>query len=223
MIDIHSHILWGVDDGADSQLTSQTLLSQYVEQGVDCVICTPHQNKMMRRADILRREFALFKEKVKSQAVSFYLGAEILYYEGMVRDIAKGELLTLGGTNYVLVEFPVGCSGEQVCDAVYELTIANYKPIVAHIERYVNLTKNDFEDVREMGALIQINASAFNDKGRIKTAKYLLKKELVDFIASDCHDVKYRNVDFTSAKEFVKKKFPKQYDKLFNRKVPSGK
>ncbi|MGN0811922.1 MAG: tyrosine-protein phosphatase [Candidatus Coproplasma sp.] len=217
MIDIHSHILWGVDDGADSETTSQTLLSQYVEQGVDCVICTPHQNKKMRRADILRREFAVFQEKVKDVPVSFYLGAEILYYEGMAKDIAKGELLTLDGTDYVLVEFPVSCSGETVCDAVYELTIAKYKPIIAHIERYVNLTKKDYLAVKEAGALIQINAGAFNHNGTAKTAKYLLKKGLVDFIASDCHDAHRRNVNFTLAKEVVKKKFPKQYDKLFNR------
>lgn len=223
MIDIHSHILWGVDDGADSELTSQTLLSQYVEQGVGYVICTPHQNKMLHRTETLRCEFANFKEKVKDVPVNFYLGAEVLYYEGMAKDIAKGELLTLGGTDYVLVEFPVSCNGEYVCDAVYELTIAGYLPIVAHIERYVNLTKKDYSAVKEAGALIQINASVFNHKITVKTAKYLLKKELVDFIASDCHDAKYRNVNFTSAREFVKKKFPGQYDKLFNRTVPSDK
>ncbi|MGN1373586.1 MAG: tyrosine-protein phosphatase [Candidatus Coproplasma sp.] len=219
MIDIHSHILWGVDDGADSESTSKALLSQYVEQGVDCVICTPHQNKMMRRTETLRCEFARFQEMAKDYPISFYLGAEILYYEGMAKDIAKGELLTLGGTDYVLVEFPVSCSGEDVCDAVYELTIAKYKPIVAHIERYVNLTKSDFSDVSEAGALIQINASSFNHNSTLKTANHLLKKGLVDFIASDCHDAHRRNVDFTTAKEFVKKKFPKQYDKLFNRQL----
>ncbi|MGN0807271.1 MAG: tyrosine-protein phosphatase [Candidatus Coproplasma sp.] len=219
MIDVHSHILWGVDDGADSATVSQEMLSQYVEQGVDCVICTPHQNKMLHRADILRHEFAVFKEKFKNEPITFHLGAEILYYEGMAKDISNGELLTLGDTNYVLIEFNVGCSCEDVCDAVYELKIANYLPIIAHIERYVNLTKKDYSVIRELGALIQINAGALRCKRTTKVAKYLLKKGLVDFIATDCHDADHRNVDFSEIREFVKKKYPAQYDKLFNRQV----
>lgn len=221
MIDVHSHILWGVDDGADSASVSQELLSQYVEQGVDCVICTPHQNKMLHRTDILRCEFAVFKERFKGEPVTFHLGAEILYYEDMAKDILKGELLTLGDTNYVLVEFFESCSAETVFDAVYELTIAKYVPIIAHIERYVNLTKKDYSSIKGLGALIQINASVLRCKRTTKIARYLLKKGLVDFVASDCHDVSHRNVDFREIKGFVKKKYPSQYEKLFNMQLPN--
>lgn len=215
MIDIHSHILWGVDDGADSASTSQTLLSQYVEQGVDCVICTPHQNRILHRTEILRCEFAKFAKEASDFPVRLYLGAEILYYPGMVNDLAKGELLTLGGSEYVLVEFPVYQDAEGIYDAIYELSIAKYVPIIAHIERYYNLNKKDYFAVKEEGALVQINADVFNYKSTAKIAKYLLKNGLVDFIASDCHDANHRNVKFTTAREYVKRKFPKQYSKLF--------
>lgn len=219
MIDIHSHILWGVDDGAYSLETSKALILQCIEQGVDCVICTPHQNRIDHRAEILRREFGILQQQVTNLPIRLYLGAEILYYTGMVKDLAKGDLLTLGDTNYVLIEFPVTCTVDDICSAVYELVIADYKPIVAHIERYSNLTKDDYFAIKDEGCLIQINAGSFGKKAIEKKIKYLLKNGLVDFIASDCHDVKHRDVDFTLAREFVKKKFPKQYDKLFNRKV----
>ncbi|MGN0804879.1 MAG: tyrosine-protein phosphatase [Candidatus Coproplasma sp.] len=217
MIDIHSHILPGVDDGADSLETSRKLLLQYASQGVDCVICTSHQNKMLLRTDILRCEFNKFLQEVSDIPVRLYLGAEILYYTGMVKDLQEGKLLTLGGSKYVLIEFPVHCNAGDICDAVYELVIAKYVPIIAHIERYVNLTKQDYLKIKNEGALIQINANSVKGKYTAKVAKYLLKKGLVDFISSDCHDVKFRNADFTLIKEYVRKKFPKQYDKLFNR------
>ncbi|MGN0817847.1 MAG: tyrosine-protein phosphatase [Candidatus Coproplasma sp.] len=215
MIDIHSHILPCVDDGSNSLETSRKLLLQYASQGVDRAICTPHQNKILRRADILRREFDKFSAAVADLPVRVYLGAEILYYSGMVNDIAKGELLTLGGSEYVLVEFPVMISGEDLQDAVYELILAKYVPIIAHIERYSMLIKEDYAAVRNAGALIQINAAAFNGRDTAKTAKYLLKNGLVDFIASDCHDLKHRDVNFAAAKEYVAKKFPEQFDRLF--------
>lgn len=215
MIDIHSHILPCVDDGSDSLETSRKLLLQCVEQGIDRVICTPHQNKITRRAEVLRREFDKLSSAVSDIPVKLYLGAEIAYYSGMAGDIAKGELLTLGGSKYVLVEFSTSVSGEELCDAVYEITIADYVPIIAHIERYVNLTKQDYSSVKQTGALIQVNASSFKNKQTLKKVKYLLKKGLVDFVASDCHNIKYRGVDFTAAKEYVAKKYPEQFDRLF--------
>ena len=83
MIDIHSHILPCVDDGSDSLETSRKLLLQCVEQGVDRVICTPHQNKITRRAEVLRREFDNLSAAVSDIPVKLYLGAEIAYYSGM--------------------------------------------------------------------------------------------------------------------------------------------
>lgn len=220
MIDIHSHILPCVDDGADSLETSRKLLLQYASQGVDCVICTPHQNKMTFRTDILRCEFDKFLQAVSDIPVRLYLGAEILYYTGMVKDLQKGKLLTMGGSKYVLVEFPVICKAEEICDAVYELVMAKYVPIIAHIERYVNLTKQDYSAIKNEGALIQINANALKGRLSAKVVKYLLKKGLVDFISSDCHDLKFRNADFTLVKEYVKKKFTKQYEKFFKTEKP---
>lgn len=220
MIDIHSHLLPCVDDGSDSLETSRSLLSQYVAQGVDRVICTPHQNKKLLRAEVLRREFAKFSQAVQDLPVRLSLGAELLYYRGAVKDLACGEILTLAESEYVLVEFPVMCESSDLLDALYELTVAGYKPIVAHIERYANLSKKDYSAVKEQGALIQVNAHSFKNKYALKLIKYLLKNGQVDFIATDCHDTNRRDADFTAAKEFVEKKFPKQYNKLFNDRLP---
>lgn len=216
MIDIHSHILPCVDDGSDGINTSRNLLMQYVSQGIGRAVCTPHQNKTLRRADALKSAFNKLCENVADLPVRLFLGAEILYYTGMARDIASGELLTLGGSKYVLVEFPVAVSGVDLQDAVYELNLSGYVPIVAHVERYFNLGKDDYFSIRDEGALFQVNADSFSYNHVLKKLKYLLKNQLVDFIASDCHDDKRRNADFGCAKKFISKKFPGQYAKFFS-------
>lgn len=213
MTDIHSHLLYGVDDGATSLEMARALLAQYAVSGVDSVICTPHQNKTLRRTDVLRKRFSLFQGEAAT-SVRLYLGAEIYYYEDMADDLKSGELLTMNGTPYVLVEFSTH-NEERIPDAVYELSIAGYRPIVAHIERYGYLTRDDLFEIRENGGLFQVNARAFEHRSCAKLLKFLLKHEMLDFVASDCHRDAERNVDFTAAKAYILKKFPGQYEKLF--------
>ena len=122
MTDIHSHLLYGVDDGATSLEMARALLAQYAASGVDSVICTPHQNKTLRRADVLRKRFSLFQGEAAT-TVRLYLGAEIYYYEDMADDLKSGELLTMNGTPYVLVEFSFH-NEERIPGSVYDVPIA---------------------------------------------------------------------------------------------------
>ncbi len=215
MIDIHSHILPGVDDGSRSLEMSENMLCAYVAQGIDKVICTPHQNADLRRPELLLSRFQEFKKVAERYGVTSYLGAEIYYYEKMLEGLASGELLTMNGTKYVLVEFSTRSDMAYIPDAVYELSIKGYKPIVAHIERYPYIGTAEYNEIKQNGGLIQVNASSFEKKDHAKTLKYLLKNDIVDFIASDCHSDGRRSANFSAARSYIAKKFPGLEEKFF--------
>ncbi len=211
MIDIHTHIL-PVDDGAKDFNDSLELINQEIKEGIKTVVLTPHMNYLYNDVDKIKEAYEILK--AHNLNINLLLGSEIRYYDNMVSDLNKGLLLTINNTKYVLVEFSLK-NKDNITDGIYELIVSGYKPIVAHIERYSYLTKEEIIEIKRMGALIQVNAKSFEKKDYKKVLHFLLKNNYVDFVASDCHDVVYRNVDFNFAKEIVKKKYPNLYTKLF--------
>ncbi len=211
MIDIHTHIL-PVDDGAKDFNDSLELINQEIKEGIKTVVLTPHMNYLYNDVDKIKEAYEILKSH--NLNINLLLGSEIRYYDNMVSDLNKGLLLTINNTKYVLVEFSLK-NKDNITDGIYELIVSGYKPIVAHIERYSYLTKEEIIEIKRMGALIQVNAKSFEKKDYKKVLHFLLKNNYVDFVASDCHDVVYRNVDFNFAKEIVKKKYPNLYTKLF--------
>lgn len=214
MIDIHCHILPNVDDGSKSIEYSKTMLNSESQNDNKFVILTPHQNKDNLCKEKLIEKFNEFKSSVNYDG-KLMLGCELYYYPGMEKDLKDGKILTLNNSKYVLIEFSTSTEW-NVPDVCYEIKTMGYTPIIAHVERYPYLNKEDYTNIVKNGGLIQINARCFLNKVYKKTVKYLLKNELVSFIASDCHDIVKRTCDFSIAKSFIKKKYKKQYDKLFN-------
>lgn len=214
MIDIHTHILPNVDDGAKSLDISLKLIEEEIKNGVNKIVLTPHMNEMMQDKDAILKAYEMLKKEAP-EGIELLLGAEIKYYDKMVSDLNEGKLLTMNNSKYVLVEFDY-MNDEHILDAIYELQIAGYKPIIAHIERYNYLTKKDYVAIKETGTLVQVNASSINRSNYKKRVKYLLKKGFVDFIASDCHNLEHRGVDFTDIKNAVMKYNKKSYDRLFD-------
>lgn len=109
LIDIHTHILYGVDDGAKDINDSMGLLDEEREQGVDQVILTPHYGPKFGHPDteVLREKFEAIREKAHKYypEIQLYLGSELYYQQGTVSDLKQGKALTMNGTRYVLVEF----------------------------------------------------------------------------------------------------------------------
>jgi protein-tyrosine phosphatase len=194
---------------------TRSILQQYVQQGVSKVICTPHQNRDCHRAEMLKQAFSELVSQVADIPVQLFLGAEIYYYPEMLQDLKNGRLLTLNHSAYVLVEFSTS-NPTEIADIIYELKIAGYIPIVAHIERYFYLTKQDYFSIKENGGLIQVNAQSIEHKHFFKNVKYLLKNDLVDFVASDCHNDTSRKVNFEPMREYLSKKFPRSFSKIWN-------
>ena len=215
MIDIHNHILYGVDDGSKDLDMSLAMLKEEMEQGVTTIYLTPHQNQQTLTGPLLKERYQSFLEELKEKGIDMdiRLGAEIYYYPGLKQDLLSGKALTMDESKYVLVEFSTRTE-TNVSEIVYELVMAGFTPIIAHIERYPYLKKEDYFDIKEAGGLIQINSSSFSHFSSRGLIKYLLKNDLVDYVATDAHDNSRRKVDFSFVHSYIKKKYPELYTKL---------
>lgn len=211
MIDIHTHIIPNVDDGSQSIETSRRLLELEKENGVTKVFLTPHQNAMRLEKSKILDAFIKFKNDVSDIDVELFLGSEIYYYDNLINDLKNGTAITMNNSLFVLVEFSTRYD-TNIIDKLYDIIVSGYIPIVAHIERYPYLKFSDYDEIAKMGARIQVNTKSFHEKGYKKIIKYLLKKNYIDFVGTDCHDLENRSVEYNFEKIF--KKYPQFKTKL---------
>lgn len=223
-IDIHSHILPSVDDGAkDMEMTLQ-MLRTAKQQEIEQIIATPHYNPQRSRfsQEDIQRSYdqvcTLIQEKVPG--IQLHLGNEVFYSYSVAEGLEKGEILTLAGSDYVLVEFRPDTDFRTMQQALSNIQMAGYLPILAHIERYAVLLK-DFalaEELHEMGVHIQVNASSVTGNNGWKVKRYiarLMKYDLLDFIATDAHSDGHRAPHLKEAAQYLDKKMGTEYtDKI---------
>ena len=219
MIDIHSHTLPFVDDGSNSLESSITMIQNAQKIGVTDIICTPHfRDPYILDFNEIKKNFDIFNKEVKKRniPVNLYLGREV-FCEANIKELLDSGDFSMNGTKFVLIEFST-YDHLEFGDVAYELVLKGYKPIFAHVERYVNFDIEDAEDVKEVGGYIQINAdSLFGDKRRDckKLVKQMLKRKLVDFVASDIHDDRKNQLYKTY--KYVSKRYKKDYvEKIFS-------
>jgi len=216
MIDMHNHILFGVDDGCKTIEDSIAMIQKAVSVGVTEMILTPHyapNRGYVASIELIQQNFQILKDKVKELNIplNLYLGREIDEVENLEVLLKSNDAQTLNNTNYVLLDF--GMKKTDVDEYIYEVIIAGYKPIIAHPERYNYISDmNDFIKWRKTGALLQLNATSFfhtKSKTTKKQAQYLLKNGLVDLVGSDCHrNPKYYD-DYLEIHNLISKKFKK--------------
>ena len=220
MIDIHSHLLPGVDDGSADINVSVDLLKKAWAQGVTDMILTPHyRGEYKEEKTKILSEFENLKTELINGGVNInvYLGQEI-HVEKDYKSLVKSErVFPLNGTKYLLIEF----NFEHFCDIVnivYELVIEGYKPIVAHLERYDYADIRMAHEIREVGGLIQVNAESIVcrvPKKERQLVKQLFKAGLVDFVASDMHSERINFMD--KAYDKVRKRYGlNTAEKIFN-------
>lgn len=206
--DIHTHILPGVDDGADTIETSLEMIDILYEEGVRTIFLTPHfvPGTRNKRKDDLVDAYRKLQAAVNSRYddCDLVLGNEIYYREGTLDYIKKKETLTLGDSKYILIEFNVQSDYKKLQKAIREIVQAGYRPIIAHAERYQCLYKDisKVEELIEAGAYIQINTSSllggiFNPIRRM-IMKWL-KQGCVHFVGSDAHNMKARKPVYQKA------------------------
>lgn len=219
-IDIHSHILPGVDDGADSFEMSMQMLRHAAADGISGIICTPH-NKPDRRhvpfSNMVSRVEKL-REMMAEEAVSIELhtGSEMYYRSGIMEEMRNDMAGTMAGSRYVLVEFDPLADYEYLRNGINTFLMGGYHPILAHAERYQNVAtrRHGVDDLIDMGCCIQVNAGSITGKsgpGTKRFVKKLLKQRQVHFIATDAHDMKKRLPCLSNSADFVRKKYGEDY------------
>lgn len=228
IIDIHCHILPGVDDGSKNMDMSMEMLDIAYEQGISTMIATPHHMPEAKNVspEGIRKKVKQLQKYADAQGYDMTIlpGNEIYYYSEASDVLDAGNACTLAGTSYVLVEFSPMDDSRYIRNSLAELQNMGYDPIVAHVERYMSLCKAPFdkiEQLREMGILIQVNAqSVAGGFGRPtqKLVEKLLKKELVDFIGTDAHSSGERAPKIQECAKILEKKCDADYvEKLLYR------
>lgn len=217
--DIHCHIIPGVDDGSRDLEMSKTMLDMSYEQGVRNMIATPHFYPGHRNAssEHVARAFKELQEYAKEKYPDYnlYRGNEIYYQDNITESIEKDEVLTLAGSRYVLAEFSYGVNFKDLKKAVYKLSSHGYYPILAHIERYTCLYKQEklVDELIQEGAYIQLNGENFH-KGLLVTKRSycvkLIRDGLVHFLASDTHNISDRKPNLGDAYEYLQRRVDKE-------------
>lgn len=216
MIDWHSHILPGMDDGSKNVAESIAMLNKQASQGIKTVVATPHfyandetvDSFLKRRAvshDSLRKEIPEFP-------INLLLGAEVRYYQGISRmqDLKK---LKIEGSKVLLLEMPFCQWTEYMIRDLIELTrIGGLQIVLAHIERYQSLQKkSDWLRIAESGILMQVNASYFRSLFTRRKAISLLENGGIHFLGSDCHNMAERPPLLGDACDIIKKKLGEEF------------
>ena len=220
LIDVHSHILHNIDDGAKDLDISIELLKSAYEQGVRKLILTPHyDNHLKYTVDAFLKKraerFSELEEEIKKRKIKvpeFYLGAEV----SVMTDLSKIngiEKLAIGNTRYILLEMPYTLWYDWMFDFIFKLiTQKNLIPVIAHIERYFGLINpKQIQDLSKMELYFQINAASVVDKMQFKNIKRLINNDLVYFMGSDAHDLKKRPVLMKQAADILEKKVSKEF------------
>lgn len=220
LIDIHSHILPGLDDGSGSMEETLEMLFQAEKEGIGIIIATPHYKPMRRSAGREKtvRVLEQVGEAAKKAGLSIRLeaGNELYYSSETLEALKAGEVLTLAGSSYVLTEFSPEEDFDYIRNGIYSLLSGGFRPIVAHTERYrhVFTRRGRAEELVEMGACLQVNATSvtgrFGRNERVRSRE-LLKQGLVQFVATDAHDGSNRMPLMKECVSFIGKRYGQSY------------
>ncbi|HCI79618.1 MAG TPA: tyrosine protein phosphatase [Ktedonobacter sp.] len=201
MIDIHLHILPGVDDGPATLQESLVLAQALVQEGVQVVVATPHSNDEYPRlpATEIRTRVNQLQHVLMQQGLPLHVfaGNEVLIRAGLVDEIRAGRVATLNGGRYLLLELWNTMWLPETEQVIFGLLSQGIVPIIAHPERYTTIQKDPSRLIAliRQGALAQLTASSvlgLHGSTVKRTAETLLKQGLIHFLASDAHGMHRR-------------------------------
>ncbi len=219
-IDMHSHILPGMDDGSRSIGQTLRMLEIAVSEGITAMIATPHNmpGKGCPPGSVVRRKVEELRRTVEQENIPMEIaaGTEYYYREEVLDILEDGDCVTLGNSDCVLVEFEPMAERTYIRNALRNILGLGYTPVIAHVERYAKLMEDAsvLYDMRKNGILVQVNAmSVTGDNGRQakKDVRGLLKKGLVDFVATDAHSDGRRAPFMEKCAETLYKKYGAEY------------
>jgi protein-tyrosine phosphatase len=213
MIDIHSHILPGLDDGARSFEQAVEMVQLAAVNGTTDLVATPHSDlRYSYRPEEIDGRLVELREAV-GNVIQLYRGCDFhLHYENLQDALSNPTKYTINGKRYLLVEFDDRIILQNTAELLERLQIVGIIPIITHPERNPLLRKrlDDLADWVASGALIQVTAQSF--LGRFGQAarqatEELMSRRLVHFVASDAHDLKHRSPSLQASFQFVRRHY----------------
>lgn len=214
MVDLHSHLIWDIDDGSKSKEMTINMLRQAVDGGTKKLVLTPHYLPGYYEVPITEvkekaKELSLLT-KEEGLDIEVYCGQEVYFTENMLGYFENGIIGTINESRYMLIEFNMrSFSVKEVIEILYELQLKGIVPVIAHPERYHKFIKSPSlinEFIKE-GFLFQLNiGSVTGDFGKDvkKTAEVFLKNKIYSFFGSDAHRDEKRNPNMSIGSEALK-------------------
>lgn len=210
MIDVHTHILPGIDDGSRTITESMELVKRAVDAGFCAMIATPHYSKR-RGTDGLKDVLSELMAEVTSAYPDFhiYMGHETYYHEDLVDQLRNGNAFTMAGSRYVLVEFDTGIGYQSLNRAIRRMLSGGYIPIIAHMERYDCLhDKCHLDDLFGSRCLLQMNYESLEGhwfQSEVRRCRKLVREGRIHFLGTDMHRTDYRPPEVEGAMKWLEK------------------
>lgn len=215
MIDFHSHILPGIDDGAQDVDTSLKMLAASFAGGVDTVLMTPHchprsQEHIDKFLENRDGAFKALSSVIKGQELPEIIPASEIRIYADLHKYKRLEELCISGTNYILLEMPYEIWRDYAFEEIYQLTRLGFRPIMAHLDRFLDQEKH-FREIYSLGSLVQMNTSAFLEPITRRKMAGFFETGHIHVLGSDTHDLHERKPDLAEAYNVISKKFGKEY------------
>ncbi|WIV19999.1 tyrosine protein phosphatase [Paenibacillus polygoni] len=215
MIDIHSHILPYMDDGAKDWAMAIAMAKQAQADGIRYIVATPHHRngryinesfKVLEMVDLMNS-----KLKELDLNITIFPGQEIRVHDDLLRHFEDGEIQSLHDSRCMLLELPSSGIPSTMEDIIHELSLMNIQVIIAHPERNAEIARdpNRLERLIELGALAQLTAQSVTGEtgGKLQRLSLdLCKKNLIHFIATDAHDLERRPFQLSRSYQVIEKK-----------------
>lgn len=215
--DIHSHILPGVDDGATNIYEASSMLSIAYDEGIRCIVATPHfiADGSGVSMEVIQEAYVKVKHEANkiSPDLKVFLGNELFHSQDILKLLEKGEALTINSTRYILIEFLPRTSFRDIWSSLHKYMLNGYYPILAHAERYIALVNNPglVGDMVRSGIYIQINVGGITRRNnRTNFCNKLIKRGWVHFLGTDSHGAISRAPLIKEAAGVISRKYGKE-------------
>lgn len=210
MIDLHSHVLPGIDDGSRDPEMSQKMLEMLAGQGVTAVMATPHFYAAAHNPEDFVKQRTEVIARLQQTPIPVLAGAEVAYFDGMSRADVLPKLC-LGDSRLLLVEMPYGPWTPRMIEEVCDLPmLQGVIPVLAHVDRYRGQFTKYMPDFMQHGVLFQCNAEAFLNWRSRCWALELLREGALHFLGSDCHNLTTRAPKMAQAAQVITQKLGKE-------------
>ena len=215
LADVHSHILYGVDDGAKSKSESLTMLDSAYKSGVRVAFATPHYDPELFKYQPEAEEKAFCELSLYAQEkypdLRLFKGNEVYVYSGAPSVLSEGKCL-MQGTGRVLIEFSTDVTAYGIVESMLEIKALGLGVMIAHVERYKSVTLDEIAMLKDRDAFITVNAGSVigkNGRSEKRMARKLIEYGIADAVTSDAHAfTEYES--FAKAHTFVQKKYGKE-------------